>query len=134
MDDSKKHALKEHHQDLRTGIRVENILPALRTLLTDVEYCRIEDQKGNIEMVDALITILLTKDNWHFDRFCAILRKYGYKHWARKLQITSQGASSTRTSIESPSVSFPSCSMESEAGMQTFFDVYAYLIQCKLTL
>lgn len=37
---------------------VENILPALHPLLTDVEYARINDGASNVSKVDELIMIL----------------------------------------------------------------------------
>ena len=86
MDDSKKGALRRYHQDLRAGIRVGNILPALRTVLTDAEYDQVEEREDNVATVDELIKILLTKENRHFDAFCTALEKNGYEHWARKLQ------------------------------------------------
>ena len=75
--------MTKHHQALRTGLLVENILPTLRPLLTEVEYSRVEDEQRNIARVDELIKILLTKENWHFDEFCATLERCEYKHWAR---------------------------------------------------
>ena len=86
MDESKKGALRWHHQRLRTGILVGNILPVLRPVLTDAEYSRIRDREDNISRVDELIEILLTKEDRHFDAFCTALEKNGYKHWAKKLQ------------------------------------------------
>ena len=61
-------------------------MPVLQKLLTDVEYSKIKDCEDNIATVDALIEILLTKENWHFEEFCTILRKNGYEHWAKTLQ------------------------------------------------
>ena len=86
MDDRRKRALKEHHQRLRPGLLVGNILPALRPMLTDVEYSRVREREDNVARVDELIEILLTKENRHFDDFCAALEENGYGHWARKLR------------------------------------------------
>ena len=86
MDESKKGALRKHHQGLRTGIRVGNILPALRPVLADAEYSRIRGREDNTSGVDELIDVLLTKENRHFDAFCDALEKNGYEHWAEKLQ------------------------------------------------
>ena len=86
MDESKKGALRRHHQYLRTGLLVGNILPALHPVLTDVEYDQVEEREDNVARVDELIRILLTKENRHFDAFCTALEKNGYEHWARKLQ------------------------------------------------
>ena len=83
MDESRKRALKKYQQALRTGLLVGNILPTLRPLLTEVEYSSVEEGKSNIARVDELIKILLTKENWHFDEFCAILKRRGCEHWAR---------------------------------------------------
>lgn len=60
-------------------------MPALRSLLTDIEYSRVDNKEDNVSGVDELITILLTKENSHFERFCAALQKNGYEHWAKKL-------------------------------------------------
>ena len=86
MDEKRRGALKKHHQGLRTGLLVGNILPALRTVLTDVEYDQVEEREDNVARVDELIKILLTKENRHFDAFCTALEKNGYEHWAKKLQ------------------------------------------------
>ena len=86
MDESKKGALTRNRQGLRAGIRVGNILHALRSVLTDAEYSRIRDREDNASRVDELIEILLTKKNRHFDAFCTALEQNGYEHWARKLQ------------------------------------------------
>ena len=91
MDSQKKlQALKEHHQDLRTGIIVANILPEFRQMLTDVEYSRIEDKTDNVSAVDELVKTLLTKTDTEFDEFCEILRANRYAHWARKLEESEQ--------------------------------------------
>ena len=86
MDESKKGALRTHHQRLRAGLLVGNILPALRPVLTDVEYSRIRDREDNPSRVDELIDVLLTKENRHFDAFCDALEQNGYEHWAKTLQ------------------------------------------------
>ena len=86
MDESKKGALRWHHQRLRTGILVGNILPVLRPVLTDAEYSRIRDREDSTSRVDELIDVLLTKENRHFDAFCTALGQNGYEHWAAKLQ------------------------------------------------
>ena len=86
MDESKWGSLRRHHQGLRTGIRVGNILPALRPVLAEEEYCRIRDREDNSSRVDELIDVLLTKDNRHFDALCDALEQNGYEHWAGKLQ------------------------------------------------
>ena len=61
MDEKRKRALKEYQQALRTGLLIGNILPALRPLLTDVEYSRVREREGNVASADELIEILLTK-------------------------------------------------------------------------
>ena len=86
MNESRKGSLRRYHQGLRTGLLVGNILPALRTVLTDVEYDQVEEREDNVARVDELIKILLTKENRHFDAFCTALEKNGYEHWAEKLQ------------------------------------------------
>ena len=86
MDESKKGALRKHHQGLRTGLLVGNILPVLRPVLTDSEYSRIRYREDNVSRVDELIEILLTKKDSHFDTFCVALEKNGYEQWAKTLQ------------------------------------------------
>lgn len=83
--DQWKGVLKRYQQELRTGLILGNFLPALRPLLTDVEYSCVEDKTGNIERVDELIAILLTKDDKRFDELCRVLEGNGYSHWADKL-------------------------------------------------
>lgn len=78
--------LKKHHNELRSGILVANFLPALRPLLTDVEYIRIDEKGSTIDSVDELVKILLTKDDSTFDGFCSALETNGYPHWASKLR------------------------------------------------
>ena len=80
MDESKKGALRWHHQRLRTGLLVGNILPVLRPVLTDAEYSRIRDREDTISRVDELMEILLTKQNRHFDAFSTALEKNRYEH------------------------------------------------------
>ena len=98
MDDCKRRALDQHHQSLRVGIWVGNFLPALRMLLTDVEYSGIQGQRCNVDMVDELMAIIRTKGNEHFDGFCAALRNNGYMVWADKLEHSSQGITNTGAS------------------------------------
>lgn len=86
MDASSKRVLKKCHQRLRTGLLVDSFLPALRLILTDVEYSRVEGREDNVARVDKLIEILLTKENWHFEGFCAALENNGYELWAMKLR------------------------------------------------
>ena len=75
--------LRKHHQGLRTGIRVGNILPAICSVLRDAEYSGIRDREDKASRVDDLIEILLTKENRHFDTFCTALEKNGYEHCCR---------------------------------------------------
>ena len=86
MDERRKEALRKHQQNLRTGILVENILPTLRSLLTEVEYSRVRAGEDNISRVDELVEILLTKENRHFEKVCVALERNGYKHWAKSLR------------------------------------------------
>lgn len=106
MDNNKKRALRECHQELRTGILLRNFLPELRPFLTDVEYSRIEDQNDNVGMVDMFIKILLTKDNRHFDGFCNVLQSNGHESLANRLLSTPQGAS--KRTFTSDSCKLPS--------------------------
>ena len=91
MDEGRRQALRDIHQGLRSGLIVENILPALRPYLTDIEYLRVEDQPGNVAQVDELVQILQTKENRHFDGFCRVLEHNGYRHWAQRLREAAGG-------------------------------------------
>ena len=88
MDERRRGALMTHHQSLRTGVVLKNILPALRihSMLTPVEYSGVEDKEGNVAKVDELIRILLTKEDKHFEGFCTALDNNGYEHWAKTLR------------------------------------------------
>ena len=86
MDQTRKRALKEYQQALRAGQLIGNFLPTLRPLLTDVEYSCVREREDNVASVDELIKILLTKENRHFNDFCAALERNGYKHWAKTLR------------------------------------------------
>ena len=86
MDERWRGALKKHHQRLRVGIAVGNILPGLRPLLTDVEYDQVEAGESNAARVDELIKILLTKEKQHFEAFCKALERIGYSNWMTTLQ------------------------------------------------
>ena len=79
-------ALMTYHTDLRSGLLIENFLPALRPLLTTVEYSRVDGKEDNVAKVDELIRILVTKEYQHFEGFCTALADNGYKHWADKLR------------------------------------------------
>lgn len=72
---------------------MENILPALRQYLTDIEYSQVQDQPGNVAQVDELIQILQTKENRHFDGLCRVLERNGYRHWAQQLKAAAGGHS-----------------------------------------
>ena len=86
-----KESLSKHHQELRTGICVDNFLPELRKPLTEIEYGRIEGKTDNISQVDELIKTLRTKTREQFDQFCSILERNGYAHWARRLRGEDSG-------------------------------------------
>ena len=90
-DTTWKASVRKHHNALRTNIYVANVLPALRTLLTDVEYLCVDAKEGDVARVDELVKILLTKDESAFDGFCSALEENGYPHLARKLK--GEGAS-----------------------------------------
>ena len=89
MDESRRKALRRCHQDLRTHITVNDFLPSLHVdadgFLTDLESGRIRKYTGNMEQVDELIEILVTKDNKGFDHFCVVLEE-GYHVWSEKLR------------------------------------------------
>lgn len=88
MDELRLRALGGFHQTLRTRIIVKNILPeiAYSLRLTAVERTEVEAKSSNVTQVDELLKILQTKDNWHFDRFCIVLERRGYEHWAKQLR------------------------------------------------
>ena len=90
MDESRRKALQRCHQDLRTHITVKDFLPSLHVdadgFLTDMESGRIRKYTGNMEQVDELINILVTKENKDFDHFCVVLEKEGYHVWSKKLR------------------------------------------------
>ena len=75
-----------YHARLQSGLIVENFLPTLRSLLTKVEYSRVDDKGDSVAKVDELVRILLTKEYKHFEGFCTALAKNGYEHWAEKLR------------------------------------------------
>ena len=85
-DPAWKVSLRGHHNELRTGIIIANLLPALRPLLTEIEYSRVNDKPSNVDGIDVLIEILLTKEERTFDRFCDTLETNGYGHWKSKLK------------------------------------------------
>ena len=91
MNDSRRKALRRYHQDLRTHITVNDFLPSLHVdadgFLTDLESGKIRKCTGNIEQVDELIEILVTKENNDFDHFCVALEE-GYHVWSAKLRET----------------------------------------------
>ena len=91
MDERKKGVLKKLQQSFWTGLLIRNNLPTSCSLLTDVEYSQIEDKDTNIARFDELFKILLTKDDWHFDKFCTILESNGYKHRAREPRKAANG-------------------------------------------
>ena len=70
----------------RTGTPASNVLQTFRTLLTDAEYFRINEEEDDIERVDQLIEILLTKDSARFASFCSALKANKYPHWASMLR------------------------------------------------
>ena len=90
-------ALMTHHHSLRSLLIIQNILPALHSILTDVAYSQVDDKEGNVAQIDEFIKILLTKEFRHFDTFCTVLANNGYEHWAKtlreKVDISSEGMS-----------------------------------------
>ncbi len=91
-----------HHHSLRSLLIMQNILPALRPILTGVEYYRVDGKEDNVAQVDEFIKILLTKEFRHFETFCTVLANNGYEHWAKtlreevreKVDISSKGMNS----------------------------------------
>ena len=81
-----KGALMTHHHSLRSLLIMQNILPALHSILTGVEYSRVDGKEDNVAQVDEFIRILLTKEFRHFETFCTVLANNGYEHWAKTLR------------------------------------------------
>lgn len=90
MEERRKAAVRQLHPDLRTGLLVRNFLPALHRdaggFLTDVEISVVGEKSGQVDKVDELIKILLTKDNRDFDAFCRVLSGNGYSTWSERLR------------------------------------------------
>ena len=83
-----KVSLKAYQSSLRTaGIPVESILQDLQPLLTGMEYKCIEEKESDIDRVDEIVRILLTKDILIFHSFCSILSKNGFSLWASRLTV-----------------------------------------------
>ena len=78
--------LNKYRVELRTSLVIGKVLPAIRSLLTSEEYLCIESKEGDVDRVDELIKILLTKDNSAFEAFCLALEENGYSDWACKLR------------------------------------------------
>ena len=85
MDEGRKQALRDNQHKL-SRVCVTDILPSLRLYLTEMEYSQVEKKLGNVAQIDELISILLMKENRHFDGFCHALECNGYKQWAQHLQ------------------------------------------------
>lgn len=82
-----KRTLKANHPNLRHEIRVKDVLPEFHSFLTDVEYLRVQgsDKADNIDQVDRLVEILLTKEKREFEEFLVALCKQGYADSAARL-------------------------------------------------
>ena len=82
-----KRTLKANHQILRHEISVKDVLPGCLSFLTDVEYLRVQgsDKADNIDRVDQLVEILLTKEKKDFEEFLVVLWQQGYANSAARL-------------------------------------------------
>ena len=82
-----KRTLKANHPNLRHEIRVNDVLPRFHSFLTDVEYLRVEgsDKADNVDQVDQLFRILLTKEKRDFEEFLVALWQQGYADSAARL-------------------------------------------------
>ena len=82
-----KHTLKANHQNLRLKVRMKDVLPGFRSFLTDVEYLQVKgsDKAGNIDQVDQLVEILLTKEKREFEKFLVVLLQEGQSNLAARL-------------------------------------------------
>ena len=89
MDEARQKAIRSHHPKLRTGLLVKNFLPSLHRdaggFLTSVESVTISSKSDNVDQVDALIDILLTKEDRDFDSFCRILKENGHQSLSKEL-------------------------------------------------
>lgn len=69
-----------------------NLLPHLLRdeggFLTEKENATVRDESDNVNQVDELIKVLLTKEDGDFEFFCNVLEKHGYKSWSEKLKET----------------------------------------------
>ena len=70
---------------------MKQILPDCSSFLTDIEYSRVSDHTGNVDQVDELVRILLTKENSHFASFCQVCERNGYQNWAKRLRASAGG-------------------------------------------
>ena len=82
-----KRTLIANQQNLRHEIRMKDVLPGFRSFLTNVEYLRVEgsDKADNIDQVDQLFRILLTKEKREFEDFLVALWQQGYADSAARL-------------------------------------------------
>ena len=66
---------------------MKDVLPGFRGFLNDVEYLRVKgsDKADNVDQVDELVDILLTKDKRHFEDFVRSLWQKGNADMAAKL-------------------------------------------------
>ena len=85
--DDWKRALRANHPKLRTEIRMKDVLPGFRTFLNDVEYLRVRgsEKADNVDQVDELVDILLTKEKRVFEKFLESLWQQGYADTAARL-------------------------------------------------
>lgn len=92
MDFSRESSLRRHHFAMRRTIKVHNLLPHLLRseggFLTDEENAIVRDESDNVNQVDELVKLLLTKEEGDFELFCNVLEKHGYKSWSEKLKET----------------------------------------------
>ena len=94
MDEWRKQALRDN-QHMLSGVLVMDILSNIKPYLTEMECLQVEKELGNVAQVDELISILLTKENHHFDGFCRALECSGYNHLAQQLQAAAGVGRST---------------------------------------
>ena len=82
-----KRTLKANHPNLRHEIRVKDVLPGFHSFLTDVEYMRVQgsDKADNVDQVDQLVGILLTKEKREFEEFLVALLQQRHASLAARL-------------------------------------------------
>ena len=90
MDPSKLTALRFCRPNLLKVLTVRHYLASAHKdaggFLNEHEEDDIRAEKTTFDQADKFISILLTKDNSAFDKFCEILDEFGQQIWSQKLK------------------------------------------------